>query len=154
METLINNLTPGQTAGGIALLAALICSVFEISKLEINPWSALFGWIGKTINGPVLKELAEVRATQQETREKLDAHIRVDDERNADAHRQRILEFNTELLRDMRHTREEFIEILAEIDYYEHYCAEHPEYKNNRAVHAIANIGRVYDERLKKHDFL
>lgn len=154
METLINNLTPEQTAGGIALLAALICSVVEVSKIEINPWSFLFGWIGRALNGPVLQEIAEVRATQQETREKLDAHIRVDDERNADAHRQRILEFNTELLRDMRHTREEFIEILAEIDYYERYCTEHPEYKNNRAVHAIANIGRVYDERLKKHDFL
>ncbi len=25
---------------------------------------------------------------------------------------------------------------------------------NGRAVHAIANIGRVYDDRLKKHDFL
>lgn len=27
-------------------------------------------------------------------------------------------------------------------------------YKNNRATHAVANIKRVYDDRLVKHDFL
>ena len=31
---------------------------------------------------------------------------------------------------------------------------DHEDYRNNRAVHAIANISRVYDERLQKHDFL
>ena len=40
------------------------------------------------------------------------------------------------------------------INCYERYCREHPDYQNGRAVHAIANIGRVYDDRLKKHDFL
>ena len=69
-------------------------------------------------------------------------------------HRMRILQFNNELIRDIPHTREDFIEVLSEIDFYEHYCKTHPEYKNKRAVHAISNIGRVYDERLKNHDFL
>ena len=55
-------------------------------------------------------------------RENLDTHIRVDDERNADLFRTRILQFNNELLRDILHTREDFIEILAVIDDYEHYC--------------------------------
>ena len=81
-------------------------------------------------------------------------HIRMDDERNADEHRARILRFNNELLRDIPHTKEEFIDILADIDYYERYCDEHKGYKNNRASHAIANISRVYDDRLREHDFL
>lgn len=34
------------------------------------------------------------------------------------------------------------------------YCEKHKDYKNNRAVHAIANICRVYDKRLENHDFL
>lgn len=71
-----------------------------------------------------------------------------DDERNADEHRARILRFNNELLRDIPHTKEEFIDILADIDFYERYCDEHKGYKNNRASHAIANISRVYDDRL------
>jgi hypothetical protein len=44
--------------------------------------------------------------------------------------------------------------VLADIDFYERYCRDHEDYRNNRAVHAIANISRVYDERLQKHDFL
>ena len=51
-------------------------------------------------------------------------------------------------------TKEEFTEILAEIDGYEAFCRENPDYQNNRATHAIANISRVYDERLQKHAFL
>ena len=139
---------------GSSGLLLIILSIIQVSPIRINPWSAIGRTVGRAINAVVLKELEEVKNAQKETREKLDEHIAVDDERNADGHRQRILQFNNELLRDIPHTREDFIEILAEIDFYERYCREHENYKNNRAVHAIANIERVYDERLKKHDFL
>ena len=69
-------------------------------------------------------------------------------------HRARILQFNTELLRDIRHTEEDFNEILYNIDCYERYCEEHSGYQNNRCVHAIKNIKRVFDERMEKRDFL
>lgn len=78
----------------------------------------------------------------------------MDDRRTADGHRVRILHFNNELLRDIGHTREEFFEVLTEIDAYEDYCREHPDYPNNRAVLAIENIREVYKERQKKRDFL
>ena len=89
-----------------------------------------------------------------ETKAQLDEHIRIDDERNADLHRARILQFNTDLLHDLNHTEEDFNEILYNIDVYENYCREHEDYKNNRAVHAIRNIKRVYDECMKNHSFL
>ena len=133
-------------AGGGGLLVALLTLV-QIMPLNINPWSAIAKAVGRAVNADVLRELDTV------TR-KLDTHIRVDDERNADSYRTRILQFNNELLREIMHTREDFIEILAVIDDYEHYCREHKEYKNNRAVCAIENIKRVYMERLQKHDFL
>ena len=68
--------------------------------------------------------------------------------------RMEILRFNNELLRSIDHTKEEFIEVLAEIDAYERFCEDHPDYPNNRAVLAIENIRENYKERLKKHDFL
>lgn len=139
--------------GGGGLIAILLTLV-QIAPVRINPWSALARSLGRAINGEVLKDLDEVKKMQGETRKQLDAHIKMDDERNADEHRNHILQFNNELLRDIPHTEEDFIEILAEIDFYERYCRDHEEYKNNRAVHAIANINRVYDERLLKHDFL
>ncbi len=138
--------------GGISFFALL--TIIQIVPVKVNPWSAIAKAFGRAINAEVLKELAEMKKTQKETREKLEAHVEMDDERMADVHRTRILHFNNELLRDIEHTKEEFIEALADIDEYEQYCKDHPRYKNNRAVHATANIKRVYDERLEKRDFL
>lgn len=137
--------------GGAALV---LMTLIQIAPIKINPWSALAGMFGRALNAEVMAEIKKIEARQKQTQDQLANHIRVDDDRNADSHRQRILQFNTELLRDIPHTREDFIEILADIDFYEQYCLEHKDYKNSRAVHAIANIGRVYDDRLKKHDFL
>ena len=126
-------------AGGGGLLLVLM-TLMQIAPVKINPWSWLARAIGRAVNAEVIK--------------KLDDHITMDDRRTADGHRARILHFNNELLRDIGHTQEEFFEVLAEIDAYEKYCREHPEYPNNRAVLAIENIQEVYKERLKKHDFL
>ena len=132
--------------GGGGLLVVLLTLV-EFAPIKINPWSALAKAIGRAVNADVLRELKSVK-------DDLSDHIRMDDERNADEHRARILRFNNELLRDIPHTKEEFIDVLADIDFYERYCRDHENYKNNRAVHAIANISRVYDDRLREHDFL
>lgn len=138
--------------GGAGLVAIL--SLVEIAPVKINPWRAVARAIGRAINSEVLASVEDVKRAQRDTRKALDEHIQSDDERNADTLRMRVLHFNNELLRGDRHTREDFIEILAVIDAYEQYCKNHPNYRNNRASHAIANIGRVYDERLKLRDFL
>lgn len=135
--------------GGLVLLLTII----QITPIKINPWSWIAKGIGRAFNADVLTELQELKKEQEGTRSKLEHHIKTDEENRADERRANILRFNNELVRELPHTREEFVEILADIDVYERYCREHPDYKNNRAVHAIANIGRVYDERLKKHDF-
>lgn len=135
------------------VLVALL-SLVEVSPIKINPWSGLAKWLGRAINGEVLSAMETIQTAQKAQADALAAHIKADDERNADTLRMRVLHFNNELLRGDRHTREDFIEILAVIDAYEQYCKNHPNYRNNRASHAIANIGRVYDERLKLRDFL
>lgn len=131
----------------------MLLTLVQISPIKIDPWSWIAKCIGRSFNADVLKKLNELQAEQEGTRSKLEAHIKADDENRADERRTNILRFNNELIRGLPHTKEEFVEILADIDVYERYCKNHPEYENNRAVHAIANIGRVYDERLKKHDF-
>ncbi len=141
------------SSGGFLLI---MMTLVQIVPLKVNPWSAVGRVIGKVINGDVLKELEEVKAQQRRTQEDLEKHVRVDDERNADLHRARILQFNRELLRESgpSHTEEDFNEILYNIKCYEHYCESHPEYQNNRAVHAIKNIERVYDRLMECHGFL
>ena len=127
------------TGGGGLLL--VLMTLIQVAPVKINPWS----WLAKAIGKAMGIEAIE---------KKLDAHIDMDDRRTADGHRARILHFNNELLRNIGHTKEEFIEALTEIDAYEKYCDKHPEYPNNRAVLAIENIREVYKERLKRHDFL
>ena len=131
--------------GGGLVLAAM--TVIQITPVKLDPWSWLAKAIGKAINADVLAKLGEVE-------KRLDKHITVDDQRAADGNRTRIRHFNNELVRNLKHTKEEFVEILAEIDAYEEYCRSHPEYPNNRAVIAIDNVRDVYKERLKKNDFL
>lgn len=131
----------------------LLLTLIQIAPIKVNPWTAVAKALGKPINADVLNELEEVKKTQRETKAQLDERIRVEDERHADTQREKILRFNVELMRSLPHTREDFIEILATMTAYEHYCEDHPDYKNKRAVHAMANIDRVYDERQKKNDF-
>lgn len=133
------------TGGGISAVAVL--TLLQLAPIKINPWSWLARAFGRAINSDLLKEV-------KQTRKRLDEHIRIDDEREADRHRERILKFNNALLQGKHHTQEEFVDVLATIDSYEAYCSAHPDYKNSRAVHAISNIERLYDERLKKNDFL
>ena len=127
--------------GGGGGLLLIIMTLVQIIPVKVNPWSALARMLGKALNG------GDVMA-------KLEEHIRVDDERDADMHRYRLLRYNTELLRKIRHTKEEFDEILYSITCYERYCVDHPKYENNRAVLAIENIKRVYKECLETSDFL
>ncbi len=140
------------TSGGGMLF--LLLTLVQIAPVKVNPWSAIAQTLGRAVNGDVLQKLDSLEQGQRETRERLDSHIKMDDERVTDGHRTRILHFNNELLRDIRHTKEEYIEALAEIDAYEKYCEEHPDYPNNRALLAIENIRNSYKERLEKHDFL
>ena len=76
------------------------------------------------------------------------------DENEANQARWRILQFNTEVLRGWKHSREEFIDALLMIDRYEAYCRDHPNYQNNRAVLAIDNIRRIYAKCMEDNSFL
>ena len=133
-------------AGGGCTLFILM-TLIQIAPIKVNPWSALGKAIGRAINSDVLSELDAVNT-------KLEGHITMDDRRVADGHRTKILRFNNELLREIRHTKEEYLEAIRDIDDYEEYCQAHPDYPNNRATLAIENIRENYKERLRKHDFL
>lgn len=68
--------------------------------------------------------------------------------------RVRILSASDEIRHHMKHSKEWFDQLNEDITFYEHYCMGHPNFKNNKAVLAIANINRVYADALKDNDFL
>lgn len=67
--------------------------------------------------------------------------------------RVRILKFEDELQEDKHHSKDSFDQVLSDIDDYEKYCAEHPNFKNNQTASTVAHIKAIYNERLVKHDF-
>ena len=135
--------------GGLFPLLTLL----QISPIKINPWSALARAIGRALNKDVLDRLATLEGEQKEIKSELVAQKALSDKREANGWRADILRFNMELVEHTRHTREDYIEILDVIGKYEAYCDSHKDYENNRAVHAISNIERCYDDRLKNNDF-
>lgn len=143
---------PAECATG-----AIVLGLVTVKKLELPVWHWLLEWLlkkadalGQCINASLNAEVAGLRGDVKSLREQLNTHILDADKREADGWRASILHFNVELIQHVPHTREDFIEILTDIDAYETYCETHPDYENNRAVLAVANIKRVYAERLQK----
>ena len=75
-------------------------------------------------------------------------------ESSAVTSRYRILRFDDEILHEIKHTKEHFDQILLDIDVYESFCEEHPDFKNNLAVMAIQHIKEVYTKCSQDKSFL
>ena len=73
------------------------------------------------------------------------------DENQAILARSHILRFDDELLNDVNHSKEYFSQTLQDIDVYEAFCMDHPNFKNSFATAAINHIRKTYDELLEKH---
>lgn len=129
--------------GGLLLLLTLI----QIAPVKINPWSAVLGWFGKQINKDLLVQMktmkSEIDIIRDENREIHAKDCRV-----------RILRFSDEIYLGQNHSQEHFKQVLGDITHYENYCDRHPEFENQIAVAAIAQIKDTYNTRLRKHDFL
>lgn len=122
----------GSFGAALVALVQFLVSRHDKKKDKSDSVSAEVAGLRKDV-GKLADELAEDRAT------------------NA---RIRILCFSDEVRHGVRHSKESFDQVNLDIDTYRRYCDGHPEYKNNRAVMAIANIERVYANCLREKDFL
>ena len=77
-----------------------------------------------------------------------------DAEREAKHSRIRILRFGDECSHNVLHSREHFEQVIEDVDAYETYCADHPDFKNNKAAMTIKLIKETYQRRLKTNDFI
>lgn len=129
--------------GGLLVLLTLI----QIAPVKLNPWSAMLGWLGRQVNKDLLSQVkamkTEIETIRDENREIHAKDCRV-----------RILRFSDEIYLGQPHSQEHFKQILGDITHYEKYCDAHPEFENQIAVAAIAQIKESYNDRLRKHDFL
>ena len=84
---------------------------------------------------------------------KIDTVDSKSDERFAISARVRILRFEDELQEERKHSKDSWDQVMSDIDYYEEYCAEHKDFKNNQTVATVEHIQHGYRDRLEKRDF-
>lgn len=119
------------SSGGISLVVLL--TLIQIAPIKVNPWSVIMRAIGKGLTADVMDELKEAKATSA---------------------RYRILRFDDEIRHKTRHTQEHFDQIIEDIDTYEKYCKEHPDFPNGKAVAAIENVRKIYKKCRDENSFL
>lgn len=119
----------------------------QLAPIKINPWTYVARSIGRAINGELIEKIDKL----EQQFNQMEEH---DAEREAKNARFRILRFGDECQQQVLHSQEHFDQIIEDIDQYETYCAEHPNFKNNKAVLTIANIKETYRRRVAANDFL
>ena len=129
--------------GLLGVFVIIIMSLLEISKIKINPWS----WIGNLLNKGVISKMEKIEKDVAEVKKEIG-------ENTATSSRYRILRFDDEILHNTKHTKEHFDQILLDIDVYEKFCDNHPDFKNNLAVMAIKHIKQVYQKCSSENSFL
>ena len=142
----LQDFMPMIQTGGIGLLVILL-GLIRIPKIDINLWSILARVIGKALNGEVIEKINNLTSDFED-------HLRIEEEERMKLARQRILRFNDELLFRTKHSKEHYDDVLEDINQYEQYCHDHPDYKNDKAHLAIDNIRNEYNVHLHNHDFL
>ena len=91
--------------GGSGALV-LIMSFLQISKININPWTAIFGWIGKQLNHEVLSKVAGLEKRMNKIQADVDTIRDEGRERHAKDCRVRILRFADEIYLGTNHSQE------------------------------------------------
>lgn len=102
----------------------------------------------------IINNRKKTQASIDELRETLDAHIKDEEEDKARQARLRIIRFNDELCANVEHSESYFEDVLDDVDTYETYCAEHPDFKNNRGKAAMDHVKEVYTKLKNSGKFL
>lgn len=137
----------GYIVAGLFALSVM----FEKCTKTITPWTKFFKFIGRAINGEVIERLNQLEAEVKENKQE---HFAQCERRRIIDARVRILKFGDELQNDVRHSKDYFDQILLDITDYEHYCAKHPDFKNDITAMTVKHIKNVYSTCLSEHSFL
>ncbi len=140
----------GWGVGGIVVLLSLV----EFSKIKINPWSIILGWIGDKLTEGMRKEVSSLKADVTVVKSNIEELRNEHREDEAIASRIRILRFSDEVYQEKEHSKEYFDQILTDITRYKDYCKSHPNFQNDMTVIAAERIEEVYRKCLKTHGFL
>lgn len=121
---------------------------------KYKPWTWLAEQFGKAANKEIIDRLDDVEKKIINIEERDSEQDKKAEEDRAKAARRRILRFADEIRSKVRHSKEFFDDVLADISFYKNYCKENPKFENEKAVMAIELIEETYKKCLRENDFL
>lgn len=122
----------------VSAVIFLLMSFIEVSKIKLNPWSAIGKLFGKFLGITAISN-------------KLDALEKKVDENQATTIRVRILRFENELQEGWVASKDSWDQVMDDIRRYELYTQTHPEFKNNITVASIKHLTKTYGILLEEH---
>ena len=135
--TLIDYLKDIFTTPSVIIFGAI--TLIEIAPIKINPWAALFKWIGKMINGDLREQVMELK--------------RDFEKKNVEDMRWEILNFANTCRRGTNHSKDEWRHVMDQLYDYENYTEKKG--ITNGVIEEDAHFLReLYHERNLKNDFL
>lgn len=141
------------STGVVVLLVSSL--LLEFSQTKIRPWSWIIKKFGKIANAEVEQRLGVIESDIKALKDRNDKQDEKNAERDAIAARREILKFSDELrIGVVLHSKESFEQVLQDIDNYDRYCREHPDFKNSRTLSATKKIMSEYEHREATNDFL
>lgn len=141
----------GVSVGGLIFI--IIASLLQFSKININPWDAILGWIGNKLNAKMNKRLDLMDKEIARLNDSLKGHISESEEKSLQDTRRDILDFANACMNGRKHTKEQFDFVISECDNYESYI-ESKNIKNGVVTSAIKEIRRLNDKCIQENSFL
>ena len=129
-------LTAGELAGWVVVLLIILFSLIQIAPVKLNPWDNIFGWLGKKINGETARRI-----------EKLEKQVR---DMWINDHRHMILTFARECREEIKHSADEWTNVLNVAEEYEKYVDEN-QITNGIITQDTEYIRRLYQEMSREH---
>lgn len=107
--------------------------------------------VGRALNGDVYHKLDAIEEHLVELDSKIQRTDDAREETNAKDARRRAIQFADRIRHDdpFPPSEENYNDVMDDITFYEHYCNDHPNFQNEKAVHSINLIKEEYSNFLR-----
>lgn len=136
----------------IAVLVGL-SALIQITPIKINPWTALFKWIGDKVNEDLRNQIGGLNEKINNLSKDIDTLGKQRKEDEKDRIRWEMLDFANSCRNGCRHTKDEYLHIIELNDKYKKLLKETND-KNGVFEVEYEYIKELYKERQEKNDFL
>lgn len=136
-----------------AQIAVVLSLIVQISPIKINPWTALFKWIGKLLTQEIKGDIDQIGKDLDELKQQQEALSAKVDKNEMNRMRYEVLDFANSCKNKRRHTKEEFDHIFELNDQYEK-LLEKTGGTNGQFHEAFDFIKGLFRRCMENNDFL